>query len=181
MDFHLPEAERAELATQYRFDQEKDAAEPCGQGCVYMFGSRYASGGAGCVSTVEDFIKFLEALRFDGKLLKKETIEMMSKDWLNEEQRAACRYSTNSIGYGLGVRAPRAGADRTEFGWGGAAGAFASVDPVNNMSIYYAQHVLSSPNNSLRTWLYHTVRADLLGEKVHIPNVELNYDSSITY
>jgi len=129
---------------------------------------------------VEDFIKFLEALRFDGKLLKKETIEMMSKDWLTEEQRAAYRYSTHSIGYGLGVRAPRAGASRTEFGWGGAAGAFASVDPVNNMTIYYAQHVLTAPNRELRVWLYKAVMADLKGEELHIPALE-KYDATMTY
>ena len=64
---------------------------------------------------------------------------------------------------------------------GGAAGAFASVDPVNQITIYYAQHVLLSPNNSLRAWIYHAVRADLFGEKGDIPNVELNYDPRITY
>ena len=146
----------------------------------YRPGNEYASGGAGCVSTVEDFIKFLEALRFDGKLLKKETIDMMSKDWLNEEQRKACHYSTPSIGYGLGVRAPRVGGDRTEFGWGGAAGAFASVDPVNNMSIYFAQHVLTAPNRELRVWLYKAVMADLKGEELHIPALE-KYDATMTY
>ena len=47
--------------------------------------------------------------------------------------------------------------------------------------MYYAQHILLSPNKSLRAWLYNAVRADLLGEKVRIPDIELNYDPSITY
>lgn len=58
---------------------------------------------------------------------------------------------------------------------------FASVDPVNQITICYAQYVLLSPGGALRAWLFYTVRADLLGEKVHIPNVELNYGPSITY
>lgn len=90
-------------------------------------------------------------------------------------------YGTRSVGYGMGMRTPRQNPKRTEFGWGGAAGAFASVDPVNQITIYYAQHVLLSPNKSLRAWLYNAVRADLHGEIVHIPDIELNYDPSIIY
>ena len=29
-----------------------------------------------------------------------------------------------------------------EFGWDGAAGAYVLVDPINHISIFYAQHVL---------------------------------------
>jgi hypothetical protein len=58
-------------------------------------------------------------------------------------------------------------------------GGYASVDPVNHMTIFYAQHVIASPNRSLREWIYRSARADLLGEKVQIPGVDLNYD--LTY
>ena len=39
---------------------------------AYRPGKEYASGGAGCVSTVEDYIKFLEALRVGDVILKKD-------------------------------------------------------------------------------------------------------------
>ena len=179
-DFLHPMKDWDGFAKQYLYDETTKEYKPLMRN-IYRPGNEYASGGAGCVSTVEDFIKFLEALRFDGKLLKKETIEMMSKDLLTEEQRKAFIYDTPHIGYGLGVRAPRAGGNRTEFGWGGAAGAFASVDPVNNVTIYYAQHVLVAPNRTLRSWLYRTVIGDLTGEKIDVPLPETNCDASYTY
>ena len=67
------------------------------------------------------------------------------------------------------MRTPYIDKTRTDFGWGGAAGAYAAVDPVNNFSMYYSQHVLSAPNRHLRAWVYETVRADLLGEKIEVP------------
>ena len=163
------------------FITASDALETISLRNIYRPGREYASGGAGCVSTVEDYIKFLEALRIGDVILKKETIAMMAIDRLTEQQRGMYMYGSGSVGYGLGMRTPRNDPKRTEFGWGGAAGAFASVDPVNNITLYYAQHVLMAPNRPLRVWLYHAVRADLLGEKIQIPNIEEDYDPSITY
>lgn len=51
----------------------------------------------------------------------------------------------NGYGYGLGVRVLTNQAySRSalgEFGWDGAAGAYALADPTNHISIFYAQHV----------------------------------------
>ena len=68
-----------------------------------------------------------------------------------------------------------------EFGWGGAAGAYASVDPVNNITIYYAQHVLHAPNRHLRGWLYKTIRADLAGKTIEVPIETVDDKPSLTY
>lgn len=168
------------FARQFRYNEATKYFEPWWTN-TYRPGSEYASGGAGCVSTVEDFIKFLEALRVGDVILKKETIAMMATDRLSDQQRAMYTYGTPNVGYGLGMRTPRGNPEHTEFGWGGAAGAFASVDPVNNITLFYAQHVLMSPNRSVRSWLYKTVRADLLGEKAQIPELIEYYDPSITY
>ena len=52
-------------------------------------------------------------------------------------------------GYGLGVRTMTATAKAGscgnvgEFGWGGAAGATALVDPKLNLSMFYAHHMLN--------------------------------------
>ncbi len=179
-DFLHPMEDWDGFARQYRYNDQTEEFEPWWKN-TYRPGKEYASGGAGCVSTVEDYIKFLEALRVGDVILKKETLIMMSTDCLTDSQRAMYTYGSDSVGYGLGMRTPRLNPKRTEFGWGGAAGAFASVDPVNNITIYYAQHVIKSPNTALRGWLYYTVRADILGEKIDIPDVQLNYDPSITY
>lgn len=164
-----------DFVQHYKYNKESGEYVPI-WGNFALFGPAYASGGAGCVSTVEDYIKFLEALRSGDIILKKETIALMATDRLVGKQKEMFHGSDYPMGYGLGMRTPRLDPTRTEFGWGGAAGAYASVDPVNNMSIFYVQHVLESPNRSLRQWIYRSARADLLGETVKIPGVDLSYD-----
>lgn len=170
-----PEEDWEGFARQYRYEKATARYVPVWDNFA-RFGPAYASGGAGCVSTAEDYIKFLEALRIGDVILKKETIAMMSTDRLVGKQREMFHGSDYPMGYGLGMRTPRLDPTRTEFGWGGAAGAYASVDPVNNMTLFFVQHVHESPNRSLRQWLYRSARADLLGETVQVPNVDVNYN-----
>ena len=179
-DFLHPMDDWDGFARQYRYDEVTGQFQPW-QKNTYRPGREYASGGAGCVSTVEDYIKFLEALRIGDIILNKETIAMMATDQLTPRQRSMYTFGVEDVGYGLGMRTPRSGGSRTDFGWGGAAGAYASVDPENNFTFYYAQHVLQSPTRPLRPWLYHAVRADLLGEKIQIPDAATGCVSGITY
>ena len=179
-DFLHPMEDWAGFARQFRYNEKTCVYEAWWKN-AYRPGSEYASGGAGCVSTVEDYIKFLEALRIGDVILKKETIALMSAERLTEQQRSMYSYGTEDIGYGLGMRTYRMGSKRTEFGWGGAAGAFASVDIENGVTIYFAQHVLLAPNRSLRRMIYDAVMADLRGEPFQIPERALPMDPSITY
>ena len=116
----------------------------------YRLGPCYASGGAGAVSTVEDFNKLLQSLCYDEKVLKRSTIEMMAVDQLTEamyEQSWGGEY----YGYGLGVRCPKRGCDvRSDFGWGGAAGAYFAIDPARELTVLYVQHVVTSSARDLR-------------------------------
>ena len=156
--FLLPDEEIPTLAAQYRF--ENNGYTNVGREIqTYKLGSLYESGGAGAISTVDDYIRFLEGLR-TGKLLSEASIERMTRDYLSEEQRAAC-WVPEGYGYGLGVRVPRAGYPRTDYGWGGAAGAYLAIDPTNEISLYYAQHVLASPNGNQRNALTEAVKLDL--------------------
>jgi len=178
-DFLHPVEDWEGFARQYRYNAETGEFEPWWEN-TFRPGREYASGGAGCVSTVEDYIRFLEALRVGDVILKKETIALMATDRLTEKQRAMYTYPEDT-GYGLGMRTPRDGYDRTEFGWGGAAGAFASVDVVNNVTFYYAQHVLTSPNRDLRPFLYNAIIADLKGKEFTLPPVKKPRNPLITY
>lgn len=124
----------------------------------FKLGSDYESGGAGCASTVEDYIKFCEALRQDGCILKKETIEMMAKNHLNEQCLRTYNWETiRHYGYGLGVRCPLTDGKRSDFGWGGMAGSFLGIDRKHGFSVFYAQHVLHSPVQNLRPHLIELV------------------------
>ena len=168
------------FARQYKYHADTGEFEPWWTN-IYRPGPDYASGGAGCVSTVEDYMKFLEALRIGDVILKTETIDLMATNRLNEQQLSTYTQNVNGLGYGLGFRTPRIAPDRQEFGWGGAAGVHCYVDKERGVSVYYGQHVLLSPNMNLRKWLYFVIRADMEGRTYQIPGFDLPNDPQITY
>lgn len=160
-DFLPPMEAYQNVAPLYRGSAEGVILNPDGKTPAYRIGTEHASGGAGCMSTVEDYIKFAEALRVGDGILSKDTIRLMATNRLTAAQRPD---NTTGNGYGLGLRTGGGDANRRyDFGWGGAAGAFLAVDPVHNISIFYAQHVLGSPNMALRQQLYGAALEDLEG------------------
>lgn len=179
--FMLSEDELDSITEQYTFVD--GAPNNVGKNITtYKLGSEYASGGAGGISTVDDYIKFLESLR-TGKLIKPETLKLMTTPRLTQQQNQG-NWTSHSHGYGLGVRCPRGVAPYTDFGWGGAAGAFIAVDPENEISLYFGCHIISSPAQGVRSMLYRFVRADLfdLGdlEKIRTELKDL-YNYNVTY
>lgn len=180
--FMLPESEIESIAQQYRF--ENGEAKNIGKHIpYYKIGSEYASGGAGCISTVDDYIKFLEGLR-NYVLLKKETVDLMACDRLTEQQKI--NYSSKAThGYGLGVRCPKGDNDiNIDFGWGGAAGAYLALDRENGISIYLAMHLHASPVQGIRSMLYRFVRAELINESEYEDikkDLKKLYNYNLTY
>lgn len=122
----------------------------------HILGDEYDSGGAGIITTVSDYAKLMAALAGYGmgltgeRILSPYSVNLMRTNRLSEEllkdfnwkQLAGC-------GYGLGVRThinpAKSGiiANPGEFGWGGAAGATAIIDPTIGLGVFYAQHTLS--------------------------------------
>jgi len=174
------ENEIESLACQYKFHADEEKTVDHGKGNRYRIGSEYASGGAGCVSTVDDYIRFLEALRIGDVILKKDTIKLMATDRLNEQQRQTYVLSADH-GYGLGIWTPKAGGMRADFGWGGAAGAYLAVDIPNGISLYYVQHLLTPPNMEMREHVYEVVLADIQGKKVTISKPDEAKEYKHTY
>ncbi len=169
------------FAKQYHYNEETGEFMPVWRFWCHLK-KDYASGGGGCISTVEDYIKFLEAMRIGDVILKKETVALMAQDHLTDRQRAIyVKKHPSGTSYGLGMRVTYQDQTVTEFGWGGAAGAFASVDSVNNITIFYAQHVLKSPNRALRNLLHKVVVADLEGKTFDIPFTTKDANPSLTY
>ena len=131
----------------------------------YKLGSEYASGGAGGVSTVEDYIRFMEYFR-KGGYIRPETIGMINTDRLKEEQMATYRAKYGqSHDYGLGMRVPRGANHRHDFGWGGAAGAYLAFETARELTLYFGMHVLppSDRLKALRGYIYRIAVAELFG------------------
>ena len=59
------------------------------------------------------------------------------------------------------MRCPYPGLPATDFGWDGAAGAFAAVDPSRDACLIYVQHVLDSPQSAERFAILDALAADL--------------------
>ena len=117
---------------------------------------RYESGGAGLVGTVDAYSTFIDALCNGGvgangcRILSEESVRMFMVPYTTGQMSADFAV-TGKTGYeyGLGVRVLVDGTVSKspvgEFGWDGAAGAYVLVDPVNKISIFYAQHVVGYP------------------------------------
>lgn len=158
--YFMDEEKEKRLAPMFMFSDEKGYAEKISGVNIFRFGSEYASGGAGLVSSVDDYIRFADAMACGGKtpsgeqILGKRTIDLMRKNHLTGAAlNAFFEYAKNHMpgyGYGLGVRTmydPVAGGSNGpvgEFAWGGATGNYALIDPENELAVYYAQHMHNS-------------------------------------
>lgn len=158
--FILPEEKLAEVAEQYKYFPDEDQYKNIGKKIHrYQPGMMYESGGAGITSTVGDYMLFLNGVH-SGRVLRPETLELMTKNHLNNEQIKTF-WGPASYGYGLGVRTPLSDGKRTDFGWGGAAGAFAAIDFKNDITLYYSQHVLTSRFARVRKDCIEAAKLDL--------------------
>ena len=174
-DFLLPMEKYSQVVPLYVNISGEVKLRASGNVSEYRLGTEHASGGAGCVSTVEDYMKFLEALRVGEKLIKRSTLEKILTTTINENQ--ARTYPRTDYHYGLGMRVPKEGCWPKDFGWGGAAGAYLAVDPDRELSLFYAQHVVAAPNKDLRWLLYALAVEGLTGEA---PQQMENTDSGDT-
>ncbi len=127
-----------------------------GKAVSHILGEEFDSGGAGIITTVADYAKLMAALANYGtgltgeKILSKYSIDLMRTNRLTKEQLADVEWGQLAgCGYGLGVRThmdpAKSGVISSigEFGWGGAAGATAIIDPSINLGVFYAQHALN--------------------------------------
>lgn len=157
--FMLPEEELDTVTEQYQFKDGR--AINVGKKIVsHKLGSKYASGGAGCVSTVDDYMKFLESLRTN-KFIKPETLGLMMTNRLTERQERAY-WARQTHGFGLGVRCPKGNEKYQDFGWSGWASAYWAVDIENKLSIFFGSHLLDFSPFELIYMFYRIIRAEII-------------------
>ncbi len=154
MYYQVPAGEEHRLSAQYAKDRDTGEIRP-DQSMIYRITPRYESGGAGLCTTVDEYTKVLEALANGGvggtgaQILRPESIAVMSRNRMTPTELADFeRTGKIGYGYGLGVRTlmdrDRAKSKSAvgEFGWDGAAGAFALADPATGVSMFYTHEIL---------------------------------------
>ncbi|MBQ7821391.1 MAG: beta-lactamase family protein, partial [Clostridia bacterium] len=156
--FVLNDEQKKRLMCQYRYNGELGRAEKITTACPYKLGEGYESGGAGILSTLTDYGKFVDALACGGigasgaRIISEDMLSLMRENQFTDPVRFS-DFAKPGYGYGLGVRThlDRGASLRPcplgEFGWGGAAGSQMIIDPVNHLSMFYLQHMLGTPFN----------------------------------
>ena len=151
--FGLCDKNKDTLAKLYRVEDGEVVLKD--QDNSFIITPRYESGGAGLVSCVSDYILFADAMANGGlakngnKIISQRTIDLMRMNRLTDDMYKIFSQGQNSgYGYGLGVRTMINPADSGvlapigEFGWDGAAASYVSILPEENLSVFYAEHVL---------------------------------------
>ena len=166
-DFFIPAGKRDRAASLYFFDGGSRA--PVRVTLSDDAIPQLCSGGGGLVSTADDFLRFARMLlgggEVDGvRLLKEETVTLMTSDRLSAGQRAALAAEEahwDGQGFGLGVgididaekRAPFGPTTNGAYGWPGSFGTWFRVDPAQNMvMIYLVQTSPLAPEHLVRVF-----------------------------
>jgi len=123
----------------------------------FVLSEGFESGGAGLVSTVEDYSKFADMLARGG--LSREGVRVISEESVRDMRTPRIISASvggnytciqgREYGYGLGVRVRMVetewGLPIGEFGWDGAAGSYLMVDPERRVSVFIGMNVRNWP------------------------------------
>lgn len=152
----------------YIYDENKEPKR-IERECRFILTPNYQSGGAGLISTCEDYALFLDMIASGGvtkdgvRIISKSTIDLMKTDHMTGKRCADFEKLREGYGYGLGVRTHidkvKSGSLSPigEFGWDGAAGSFSMVDSENKISLTLFKHIQNWDRryqNELRNALY---------------------------
>ncbi|WP_344853727.1 serine hydrolase domain-containing protein, partial [Aminobacter aminovorans] len=156
--FHVPAEKVDRLATAYSWDFQtgKLGVYDEARGGLFARPATFESGGAGLVSTADDYLAFQKMLLGKGELgaeriLSRASVELMTTDQLSEEQKAsAAMFFNGNSGWGLGmsVALKRDNLFTTpgRFGWDGGYGTSGYADPENDLAgVLLTQRLMDSP------------------------------------
>ncbi|MCM1542926.1 MAG: beta-lactamase family protein [Blautia sp.] len=149
--FFVPEEKRGRFAQYYEWTDEGGLAVYQGShlGEYYEEDVAFESGGAGLVSTLDDYRRFASMLVHKGeyggkRILGRKTVEFMAQNHLNPRQRESLVWdSVKGYGYGCLMRVLM---DRDtaayngslgEFGWDGWTGNYVAMDFTEELVFLY--------------------------------------------
>ena len=144
----VPASEKGRLSTNYVFVGDRRSPIDPGAASVFLQRPSFPYGGAGLVSTARDYDRFLHMLANGGTLegkrvMKADTVALAMSNLMpagvSFTRNDASTGGTMSarMGFGAGgsvyLEDVPGGASKGTFGWGGAAGTIAWVDPVKKV------------------------------------------------
>lgn len=151
--FIVPKEKRHRFAANYSWSEENGRLEPFKQNHLGLEGYGedvvFESGGAGLVSTIDDYSRFARMLLHGGtfngvRILGRKSVELMTAPQLNERQLKTFNWeSLRGYNYGCLTRVlvnrGEAGSNASigEFGWDGWTGNYVTMDPVEDMTLLY--------------------------------------------
>ena len=150
--FFVPEDKLGRVAYRYGCERGKAPVREAYEN-LYQASPNYRSGGAGLSCTLDDYARFACAMCRGGwceqthtRSLGSATVRLMRENQLSDVQMRDFNWVQYAgYGYGLGVRTlvSRAGSGSPgglgEFGWGGAAGTYALIDPEYRLVMLFGQ------------------------------------------
>ncbi len=165
--FYIPEDKYDRLAQIYYYDESKKKPVVFNDFHLlltdYKKPPAFESGGAGLVSTLDDYIKFTSMLLNKGeyngvRILGRKTVEYMTTNQMTENQKYALYYgATKGYGYGNYLRiltdkaAAATNASLGEYGWDGWTGDYVTISPEDNMIfLYFIQRCGAGCNETTR-------------------------------
>ena len=137
-DFYVPIEKQNRFMQNYQYMPETQTMEPCTWqhlGLTYMHKKKplFESGGAGLVSTIDDYSKFVNMMLGKGTLGNVRILGRKMYDW----------DTIKGYGYGnlmrvmMDVPASHSFGSEGEFGWDGWLGSYVAMDPKENLAIIY--------------------------------------------
>lgn len=153
-DFYVPEEKQNRFMQNYEYNEDTKKLEPCtwqhlGLSYMHLKQPAFESGGAGLVSTIDDYSRFTQMMLHNGtyhgvRILSRKSIEYMTTNHLTEQQLKM--YDWDALyGYGYGnlmrqmvdVHASGGLGSIGEFGWDGWLGSYVAMDPKEDLTIIY--------------------------------------------
>lgn len=153
-DFYVPEEKQNRFCQNYQYMPESQTMEPCtwqhlGLSYFHLKKPAYESGGAGLVSTIDDYARFARMMLGKGtvdgvRILGRKTVEWMTQNHLDENQIKTLDWEAlKGYGYGNLMRvmideehAQMLGSNG-EYGWDGWLGSYVCMDPKEDLAIIY--------------------------------------------
>jgi CubicO group peptidase (beta-lactamase class C family) len=144
------QADGATLPTAYRATEDGGLEVFTAYDEGFTEPPQFESFGGGLVTTVEDYLTFLQALA-DGQVIPAELLKEMTADQLTAEQKAGTTEPASEawswglgVGVDIAVTEPWTAVGR--YGWTGGSGTSASTDPSRELiGVLLTQRLLSGP------------------------------------